>query len=60
MCNAVLRFIPFVTEIEGFFYTVVSLFHVVAPDDAKSYMNVFLDRLVSSANKDNASSILRL
>jgi translation initiation factor 3 subunit M len=47
-------------EIEGFFYTVVSLFHVVSADDAHRYMIEFLDQLTTRASKENGSFILRL
>ena len=47
-------------EVEGFFYMVVSLFHVVAADDARQYMTEFLDQLTTRATKENGAFILRL
>jgi translation initiation factor 3 subunit M len=48
------------SEIEGFFYMLVSLFHVVAADDTRQYMTDFLDQITSRATKENGPFILRL
>ena len=49
---SLLSYLPLIItilEVEGFFYMVVSLFHVVTADDTRQYMTEFLDQLTTRA-----------
>ncbi len=47
-------------ELEGFFYSVVSLFHIVTPDQANGIVQSFCDKLAAKDNEENINLRLRL
>ena len=48
------------TEVEGFFYSVVSLFHIVSPGETRGVVDSLATKIVSSGTKDNSSLRLKL
>lgn len=47
-------------DLEGFFYSVVSLFHIVTPDEASNIIQSFCDKLAAADNEENVSLRVKL
>lgn len=48
------------TELEGFFYSVVSLFHIVTPDEANGIVESLCAKIASEENQENITSRIKL
>ena len=51
---------PLCLELEGFFYSVVSLFHVVSFDEVKEVVDAFCSKIVDEGTPENAECRLKL
>ncbi len=47
-------------EVEGFFYSIVSLFHIVPPDRGQEFIDLMCQKVTVSASKENGAFKLRL
>lgn len=47
-------------EVEGFFYSIVSLFHIISPGETRGVVDSLATKIVSSGSKENAALRLKL
>jgi hypothetical protein len=57
-CAICLFFFP--AELEGFFYSVVSLFHVVSFDEVKEVVDAFCSKIVDEGTPENEECRLKM